>query len=1179
MIDFRNSLSRAGRTLVTEVPEGFDAWILAMVAATRSGAVLHVARDEGRMAAIVQALGFFAPDLEVLSFPAWDCLPYDRVSPNPVVLSRRMNCLHRLATASDMASLRFVVVTTVSAIGQRIPPRDVLAGSGLRTAVGERIDLDGIIAYLARNGYGRSATVREPGEFAVRGGLIDIFPPGTEFPFRLDLFGDVLEGIRRFDPLTQRSTGGQETLSLIPIDEVLLDEASIHRFRGGYRSHFGAVTDADPLYAAVTEGRKHMGMEHWLPLFHDRLETLLDYVGDCVITLDHLVEEAWDSRQAMVREYYETRRNVLKGQQVKGVEPYKPIPPELLYVDREEWSERIQNRAVAQFSPFKAPEKDGDGDGDGKAIKVISAGGRKGRDFAPERSQPDVNVYDSVREHITALQGQGKRVVMASYSEGALDRLSHVLRDHGVQMLAVAPTWPEVGRLPASTVALSVLGLESGFETDEVAIIGEQDILGDRLVRPRHRTRRAESFIAEASMLSPGDLVVHVDHGIGRFESLKTLDIAGAPHDCVLVVYEGGDKLYIPVENIEVLSRYGAGDSSVSLDRLGGSAWQARKAGLKKRIREMAEELIAIAATRQLRRGDVLTPPEGLYEEFCARFPYHETEDQLRAIEDTISDLASGRPMDRLICGDVGFGKTEVALRSTFVTAMDGRQVAVITPTTLLCRQHYKTFRERFAGLPVNIAQLSRLVTARDQSLIKEELKAGQVDIVIGTHALLGKAVEFRDLGLVIVDEEQHFGVAHKERLKQLRSNVHVLTLTATPIPRTLQLALTGLRELSLIATPPVDRLAVRTFVLPFDPVPVREALLREHYRGGQSFYVCPRIADLEDVQSFLRDHVPEVKFATAHGRMAPSELEDVMVAFYDGAYDVLVSTNIIESGLDIPTANTLIIHRADMFGLAQLYQLRGRIGRSKIRGYAYFTLPGGRMLTEAAYKRLEVLQALDTLGAGFSLASYDLDIRGAGNLLGEEQSGHIREVGFELYQEMLEEAVAAARGDIAEEEAKWSPQISIGTAVLIPESYVADLSVRMDLYRRLSRLEEQQEIESLAAELIDRFGPLPQEVEYLLKIVAIKRYCRQANVEKLEAGPRGATLGFRGDSFPNPAGMVAFLSRQVGTAKLRPDHRLVYMRTWETPADRLDGVLHLLKSLGEIAAAGTAAESSRSVR
>ena len=673
--------------------------------------------------------------------------------------------------------------------------------------------------------------------------------------------------------------------------------------------------------------------------------------------------------------------------------------------------------------------------------------------------------------------------------------------------------------------------------------------------------------------LTSGDLVVHVDHGIGRFVGLTNIEAAGAPHDCLEIHYAGGDKLFLPVENIELLSRYGSEETAVELDRLGGAGWQTRKARMKSRIREIAAELIKIAAERQLREAPRLALGTGLYDEFCAGFPYEETEDQRTSIDAVIDDLAAGRPMDRLVCGDVGFGKTEVALRAAFLSVMNGKQVAVVVPTTLLARQHAKTFADRFRGFPVNVAQVSRLVAPAQVAKVKQGLAEGSIDIVIGTHALLGKTVKFKDLGLVIVDEEQHFGVAHKEKLKSLRAEVHVLTLTATPIPRTLQLALTGVRELSIIASPPVDRLSVRTFVTPFDPLVVREALLRERYRGGQAFYVVPRIEDLPDAKEFLDKNVPEIRVAVAHGQMPSGVLEDIMSAYYDGKYDVLLSTTIIESGLDIPTANTLIVHRADRFGLAQLYQLRGRVGRSKVRAYALFTLPPERKITAQAERRLKVLQSLDSLGAGFQLASHDLDIRGAGNLLGEEQSGHIKEVGYELYQQMLEEAVMSLKAGIAAPVAdRWSPQITIGTPVLIPDDYVADLHVRLSLYRRLSELEDEGEIDAIGAEMVDRFGPMPEEVKQLLAIVAIKTLCRRANVEKVEAGPKGVVLSFRDGSFANPDGLVRYIRDRGPSARVRPDMKVVFFEDWERPEARLKGTARILRSLVNLAEPAKAA-------
>ena len=1113
-----------------------------------------VCRDGPRMQQLARALEFFAPDLPVMQFPAWDCQPYDRVSPHGAVLAQRLTTLARLARLAG-SDKPLLVLTTVNAIVQRVPARETVAAQALSVAPGHVVPMDSIVAWLEHNGYGRSSTVREAGEYAVRGGILDLFPAGLEQPVRFDFFGDSLESIRSFDAETQRTLLDMRSLDLVPISEFQLVTETIRRFRMGYTAEFGAPERDDQLYQAVTEGRRHPGMEHWLPLFQDRMDTLFDYLGDAPIAIEPQGEDAARERFKQIADYYEARREALEHASDGAL--YKPLPPDRLYLTEEEWRKRLDEASLARLTPFALPDE----------ADMFDAGARQGRNFAPERNDGTVNVFESVAAHVLNLQANRKKVVIALWSEGSRDRMASMLRDHRLANATYVNTWRTVQATPRNETMLAVLGMEAGFETDGVAVISEQDILGDRLVRPRKASRKLDNFISEVTSLSSGDLVVHIEHGIGRFIGLQTLEVSGAPHDCLELHYAGDTKLFLPVENIELLSRYGSEETNVELDRLGGTGWQARKAKLKNRIREIAGELIKIAAERMLHEAPRLKAQAGLYDEFCARFPYEETDDQLGAIEATLQDLETGRPMDRLICGDVGFGKTEVALRAAFAVALEGKQVAVVVPTTLLARQHARTFAERFKGFPVRVAQASRLVSAKELTQVKKGLADGSIDIVIGTHALLGKAIKFRDLGLLIVDEEQHFGVSHKERLKQLRAEVHVLTLSATPIPRTLQLALTGVRELSIIASPPVDRLAVRTFVAPHDPLMIREALLRERYRGGQAFYVAPRIEDLAGIKDFLDKNVPEMKVAVGHGQMAPGAIEDIISAFYDGKYDILLSTTIVESGLDIPNANTLIVHRADMFGLAQLYQLRGRVGRSKLRAYALFTLPAQQKITAQAEKRLTVLQSLETLGAGFQLASHDLDIRGAGNLLGEEQSGHIKEVGFELYQSMLEEAIVNLKAGVAEPAAdRWSPQITIGMPVLIPEDYVADLAVRLSLYRRLADLDTDEEIDNFAAELRDRFGVLPDEVRYLFRLAAIKGYCRRANVEKVDAGPKGAVITFRDNKFSQPDRLVHFIRQHGQAARVRPDMKVVFFQDWETPEERLKGATDILRQLAHLA-------------
>jgi len=1159
-----DAIRRGDSPTLASVPDGFDALVAADLARALSSTfegpavLVHVARDSGRSNAFQNALKFVAPEIEAMSFPAWDCQPYDRVSPNAAIAAQRMTALSRLTRSRSSEEKPRILCTTVNALVQRVPPRARVAVETFSAAIGNVVPMDKVVAWVEANGFLRTGTVRDTGEYAVRGGILDLSPPGLPNPIRLDFFGDTLESIRAFDPETQRTVGSLRSLDLVPMSEVQLTTETIRRFRQGYLSSFGAATRDDRLYETVSEGRRYAGLEHWMPLFYDGLDTLFDYLGDVPMLFDPQVEEAAAERLSLIQDYFQAREAALKNPQ-SGVAPYKPLPPRALYLTPNEWKGKVEAGTVARLTPFAQP--------DSEERAVIDCGARAGRNFAPERADEAASVFDAAVAHIRDLQASGHHVILGSWSDGSRDRLCGVLTDHGLKKPIEINSFTAVNALKRGTdVAVAVWGLEAGFTLDKLAVVAEGDILGDRLVRQKRKSKRPQDIILEVQALQPGDLVVHADHGIGRFVGLKTVTAAGAPHDCLELQYAGG-LLLLPVENIELLTRYGSEDSEVVLDRLGGGAWQARKAKMKRRILEMAGELIKVAAARFVKPAPSLKAPEGLYEEFAARFAFQETEDQANAIDAVLDDLNAGRPMDRLVCGDVGFGKTEVALRAAFAAAISGKQVAVVVPTTLLARQHYRTFAERFKGLPINVAQLSRFVSAGDQRQTRAGLAEGKVDIVVGTHALLAKNVAFKDLGLIIVDEEQHFGVAHKERLKALQADVHVLTLSATPIPRTLQLAMTGVRELSIIATPPVDRLAVRTFVTPFDPLLIREALLRERYRGGQAFYVVPRIEDLAEVKRFLDQEMPEVTVAVAHGQMAAGQLEDVMTAFYEGKYDVLLSTTIVESGLDIPTANTLIVHRADMFGLAALYQLRGRVGRSKARAYALFTTPANRQLTAQAEQRLKVLQSLDTLGAGFQLASHDLDIRGAGNLLGDAQSGHIKEVGYELYQQMLEDAVTALKAGIEEPvEEAWSPTIALGAPVTIPEDYVEDLTVRLGLYRRLSTIENDAEMESFGAELIDRFGPLPPEVEQLLKIVTIKILCREANVEKVEAGPKGVVVHFRDKSFANPQGLAAMVVEQGSFAKVRPDMSVVFIRELDGIPKRLKETTQIMRGLVTIA-------------
>ncbi|MDA9324529.1 transcription-repair coupling factor [Amylibacter sp.] len=1131
-------------------PDGFDANILSNFISEKQKSIIFVARDDKRLDLMRKSLWFFSPNIPVLNFPSWDCLPYDRVSPNADVSSARMATLAALSSGFEAP---LVLLTTLNAITQYIPNRTIVSNNSFVAIVGRTINVKELRSYFSKMGFVQTPTVTEPGDYAIRGGIIDVFPPGEVGPVRMDLFGDELESARRFDPVTQRTVENLDRIEFAPVSEVILDDESINRFRNNYRKEFGSAGLDDPLYEAVSAGRKHQGYEHWAPYFHDGMETIFDHLPNAVIFMDENIERIHISRWDGINDQYEARLEALNSKnRLETV--YKPIKPELFYISPDDLFDLLNNREQRKF--IVLPQPTGPNSLDMRA--------RIGRNFAPERQNEELGLFEEFAKHIIEKR-KTTSVIIASMSLGARERLYGLLQDQGLSGMVNIKTWKDINHAIGS-ISLAVWHLEHGFEAPGLTIISEQDVLGELIIRKTNKKRRAKDFLTEASSLSVGDLVVHVDHGVGRYRGLETVKAAGAPHDCLLLEYANNDRLYLPVENVELLSRYG--HETGLLDRLGGSAWQAKKAKLKERIREMADKLLRIAAERSLRKSEILEVSPDKWNAFCTRFPYVETDDQLNAIEDVVSDMSSGKPMDRLICGDVGFGKTEVALRAAFIAASAGTQVAIIAPTTLLARQHFKSFEERFRGTGIRVKQLSRFVTTSQMKKNREALRDGAVEIIIGTHALLAKDIKFANLGLLIIDEEQKFGVGHKERLKQLRSDIHVLTLTATPIPRTLQLSLSGVRELSVIGTPPIDRLAIRTYVSEFDTVTLREALLREHYRGGQSFFVVPRISDLPEVEAFIEEQVPEINHVVAHGQMPAGELDERMNAFYDGKFGILVATTIVESGLDIPTANTIIIHRADMFGLSQLYQIRGRVGRSKTRAYAYLTTKPRQKLTHAAIKRLRVLGSLDSLGAGFMLASQDLDIRGAGNILGEEQSGNVREVGYELYQEMLEDAIAKIKSGQMEgltDEGSWSPQINLGVPILIPEAYVQDLDVRLGLYRRLSALAKKIELEAFAAELIDRFGKLPTEVDMLLRVVRIKGMCRAAGIAKLDSGPKGAVIQFYQDKFISPSGLAQYLLDSRGTAKIK-DNKLIVLRDWTNDDKKVKGAYIIARELAVMA-------------
>ena len=1150
------------KTFFAVVPEGMRSLVLAEIADyvyTHSQSVLlHIAKSQLEADNIKEQLSFYAPQHQVISIPEWDCLPYDRISPSREVMAQRIEGLSKLShLLLKGTQTSTIVITTINNLLQRLPVKEFIGHLTCTLQQKQQINIQEFLNQLHDWGFMRLETVTQPGEYAVRGSIIDFFPPGQLNPVRLDLDDIIIDHIRIFDPITQRTIAEIKDITLKPAGEIFLNSGSIENFRTTYRQIFQVTGNNDPLYEAISNKRPYAGMEHWLPLFYSTMATIFDYLTkNCLMIFDSQTLDLAKSRLTTITDYYQARSQPVRWQ---GQTVYHPLPPNYLYLAEEELEPLSDNFLKLCFTPF---------------TKVSAENSIAKNNHLPDFGQNNllswlkakVGIdYNILTQYIHEQRNKGKRILIAGYTLGSVHRLELMLKEHGFVEVAQINHWDDLVKLPEKFIAITQLPIEKGFLTENLCVLSEQDILGERIVRPSvARKRKTQDLLLTLSRFSIGDFLVHQEYGIGRYEGMEIVHVGNAPHDCVKLMYDGNDKLFVPVENIDLLSRHSSGDLPVSLDKLGGVSWQNRKAKIRNLIQDIADDLIKTAAAREIKEGHEIVA-DNTYQEFTKRFPYVETDDQEKAIADVLADLARGHPMDRLICGDVGFGKTEIALRAAFVAASKGFQVAVLTPTTLLCRQHYETFQRRFAGFPFHIAMLSRFNKANEAIEIEKRAEEGKIDILIGTHALLAESMRFKNLGLLIVDEEQHFGVVQKEKIKKIQEDVHILTLTATPIPRTLQMSMADIKQMSLIATPPIDRLPVKTLITPYDPIVLREAMLQEFYRGGQIFYVCPRIEDLEEVSEELAELMPELKHIVIHGQMRTSELEKAMMAFYDRSYQLLLSTNIIESGLDIPSANTIIIHRADMFGLAQLYQLRGRVGRSKVRGYAYLTVKPNQQVTPAAQKRLEVMQSLETLGSGFTLASYDLDIRGSGNLIGSEQSGHIREVGIELYQQMLAEAVE--RGKKGAKDKKMipdngQPQINLGVAVLIPEIYVQDLGIRLDLYRRIASLASKEEIEAFAVELEDRFGAIPQELENLFTVITLKRSCKILGIKKVDVGQKGIVLLFYPEAIKNPQPLVSLVSQYPGQFSLKPDNRFIYHTVIDKDQQRIQKTKKLLEQL-----------------
>ncbi|MBA8666391.1 transcription-repair coupling factor [Holosporaceae bacterium 'Namur'] len=1129
------------------LPKGTEAKVIAQYLET-SDFVCYVASRESEIDNISIAINFFMPSAEVVYFPAWDALPYDRVSPSSEVGLQRIKTLSRLLESKNSKK---VLITTFNNLLQKTFPKELLLSTIINIELNSKISRDVLLNNLNTLGYLRSITANEPGEYAIRGGIIDIVSSNDGKGFRISFFGNEVDSLKLFDTETQLSLEKVEECTIYPVSEIIINDETADTFKTNYRKLFGVLND--PLLEAVSAKSKYTGMEHWLPLFYDNLSNLFDYIPAPAVVLyhDRLIDDL-NEQYKFIDESYATRIKLSTDKN------YHPLNPTLLYLTPEECKTNLHKYISKALYSFREEN----------SIQYFSPA----INLFIESKANNLSTLTTLRNYIeqfrTPLQNKNRRqnrFVICCFTEGSRGRLKNMLLDNSFHAIDIN-CWDEINNLSGKTLGLAILPIEQGFTFENYIFLSEQDLLGERLSRVRKRKKNSAKFLQEANTLSEGEFVVHIDHGIGRFEKLETLEVAGAIHDFIKITYRDDDKLYVPVENLEVISKYGGDDIAVTLDKLGGVAWQTRKAKLKNRLKIAAEELLKTAAKREVEKGIVLEAIPDMYEKFCRKFPYMETEDQLSAIEDIEQDLRSGKPLDRLVCGDVGFGKTEVALRAAAIAVLsaDPMQVAVIVPTTLLSRQHYQNFSNRFADFPVRIAQLSRFVPKKEADQVKKDLEEGKVDIIIGTHALLSNDIKFKNLGLIIIDEEQHFGVAQKEKLKKLKSYTHIITLSATPIPRTLQMSLSGIKDLSLITTPPVDRQPIKTYIMPYDAFIIREAILRECARGGRTFYVTPRISYLDELKLKLKEILPEIKVVRAHGQMPASKLDQIMNDFYDGKFEVLLSTTIVESGLDIPFANTMIIDKADMFGLAQLYQIRGRVGRSNNKAYAYLITGKGYNLHPIAKRRLEVIQSLETLGAGFTVASHDMDIRGHGNLIGEEQSGHIKEVGLELYQDMLAEAIEKLKlNNTDDEPSNWSPTINIGVSVQIPESYISDDSLRLSIYRKIAQISEIKDLESFAAELIDRFGNLPEEAEQLFAIIKLKQLAKQLNIEKIDLGDKALVINFKNGKPGNKANPLEFIRKHSDHAKLRADGKLLIMREWKTQNAKIKGVENILIQLG----------------
>ncbi|MFT4257507.1 MAG: transcription-repair coupling factor [Pseudoxanthomonas sp.] len=1134
------------------------AWQLLHAARAHAGPLLAIARDnhgahqlqsdlhtllgnDGELSVLHRQ-----PWLPILNFPDWETLPYDRFSPHPDIVSQRLASLHRLPSLK-----RGIVIVPVQTLMQRLAPPSHVVGGSFDYAVGQKLDLDAEKRRLESTGYRHVPQVLDPGDFAVRGGLLDVYPMGSDTPLRTELFDDTIDSIRAFDPESQRSLDKVGRVQLLPGREVPLTESSVARVLETLRERFDVDTRRSALYQDLKAGLAPAGIEYYLPLFFDSTATLFDYLDNSALpVLAEGANEAAAAFWAQAQNRYEQRRHDIE----------RPLlPPDQLYLPPDALRERLNA---------------------GNRIEIC---GREHPRFADARAlgdQPAPSLPLAAKDHApgealkTFLAGYPGRVLIAADSPGRREALLEVMQAAELKPVAL-DGFSAFAHHPDSAggpkFCIAVAPLEDGFALDDpqIAVLTERQLFPERATQP-HRRRRSgrepEAIIRDLGELREGAPIVHEDHGVGRYRGLIAMDVGGMPGEFVEIEYAKGDRLYVPVAQLHLISRYsGASEETAPLHSLGGEAWARAKRRAQEKVRDVAAELLEIQARRQARAGLALPVDRAMYEPFAATFPFEETPDQHAAIEAVLRDLQSSQPMDRVVCGDVGFGKTEVAVRAAFAAASAGKQVAVLVPTTLLAEQHYRNFRDRFADWPLKVEVLSRFKTRKEIGAELEKVAEGKLDVIVGTHRLLQPDVKFADLGLVIVDEEQRFGVRQKEALKALRAEVHLLTLTATPIPRTLNMAMAGLRDLSIIATPPANRLAVQTFVTPWDAALLKEAFQRELARGGQVYFLHNDVESIGRMQRELQEMVPEARIGIAHGQMPERELEQVMLGFQKQRFNVLLCTTIIESGIDIPNANTIIINRADKFGLAQLHQLRGRVGRSHHRAYAYLLTPDTR-LTADAERRLDAIASMDELGAGFTLATHDLEIRGAGELLGEDQSGQMAEVGFSLYTELLERAVRSIRQgklpDVDAGQENRGAEVELHVPALIPDDYLPDVHTRLTLYKRISGARDKDELRELQVEMIDRFGLLPDAAKHLFMVAELKQAATALGVRKLDLGENGGRIVFESKPNVDPMTVIQLIQKQPRIYAMDGPDKLKIKLPLPEAADRFNAAKGLLAAL-----------------